>query len=75
MMVKSMAQYLDITNKLKVQCIIMNYCTPFHIKASRKSRFPEDYLWNLQGLITTLHIRVQEYGDLSAKVSDVLYIV
>ena len=77
LMVKSMAQYLDITNKMKVRMV--EYITVVNIlyssknillKASRKSRFPEDYQWNLQSLITTLHIRIQEYGDMSAKVRD-----
>ena len=39
------------------------------VQASRKTRYPEDFGWNLQSFVTVLltHIR-ERHSDLSAKV-------
>ena len=41
------------------------------LQASRKTRYPEDFGWNLQSFVTVLltHIR-ERHSDLSAKVGE-----
>ena len=41
------------------------------LQASRKTRYPEDFGWNLQSFVTVLltHIR-EKHSDLSAKVGE-----
>lgn len=76
-MLKSMAQYLTIAKKVSVSCwciirwsLIYSLLGHVTCQVSRKTRYPEDFGWNLQNMVTIIltHIR-EKHTVLSAKVS------